>query len=186
MADDTRVTEEQKAQLSKRRGQAATQIVDPAERQRFISAQGDAETVNKGQLPVARAHKMSEEAGLMGYKRGTAYVPKTGPAILHKGEAVIPANKNSMGLAESALAHNDREAPAKPEKKKVKSVHVRKAHKGGFIAETHFTNSLAHPMQEHALSTMDALKEHMQESLGGGSEGGAEQASGSSQEEGQE
>lgn len=31
------------------------------------------------------------------YQHGTPYVPETGPAILHKGEAVIPANKNKGG-----------------------------------------------------------------------------------------
>jgi hypothetical protein len=31
------------------------------------------------------------------YQHGTSYVPQTGPAILHKGEAVIPANRNRGG-----------------------------------------------------------------------------------------
>ena len=32
-----------------------------------------------------------------GYQFGTAYVPETGPYLLHKGEAVIPANRNFVG-----------------------------------------------------------------------------------------
>ena len=35
---------------------------------------------------------------LGGYATGTNYVPETGPYLLHKGEAVIPADKNSGGL----------------------------------------------------------------------------------------
>lgn len=32
-------------------------------------------------------------SGLRSYKYGTPYVPETGPAMLHSGEMVIPANK---------------------------------------------------------------------------------------------
>lgn len=165
MADDTRVTEEQKAQLAKRRGQAAAQIVDPEERRKFISAQGDSEAVNKGELGVIKAQKLSEESTLKGYKQGTPYVPETGAAIVHKGERVIPAEKNNpMGLAEAALAHPAAKEPKKPAKK-VKSVHVRRAHKG-FIAENHH-ESPEHGMEEHALPDMDAVQQHMSDSMGG-------------------
>jgi hypothetical protein len=167
MADDTRVSEQEKAQLSKRRGQAAAQIVDPAERQKFISAQGDSESKNKGELPVADNKRLSEGAALMGFKKGTPYVPKTGKAIVHKGEAVIPAEKNNpMGLAEAALAHPDMPeiTPKKPAKQ-VKSVHVRKAHPG-YIAENHHTEPQHHPMSEHALANMEELKKHLDSSIG--------------------
>ena len=40
---------------------------------------------------------------LPGYRAGTPYVPRTGPALLHKGEAVIPANRN--GGAGGPLVH---------------------------------------------------------------------------------
>jgi hypothetical protein len=173
MADDTRVTEQQKAELSKRRGMAATKIVDPEERRKFISAQGDVEAVNKGELPVAKAKTMSEEAGLMGYKKGTSYVPKTGKAILHEGEAVIPKEKNNpMGLAEAALAHPDRETPKKPAKR-IKEIRTRKAKSGGYIHEHHHT-SPEHPMEEHTsaddagmLSHMEANAPEMGEAEGG-------------------
>ncbi len=35
--------------------------------------------------------------GISSYEEGTDYVPKTGPAILHKGEKVVPANQNQDG-----------------------------------------------------------------------------------------
>ena len=43
---------------------------------------------------------------LPGYERGTSYVPQTGPAILHRGEAVIPAAQNpaARGLASANAA----------------------------------------------------------------------------------
>jgi len=161
MADDTRVSEEQKAQLSKRRGQAAAQIVDPEERRKFISAQGDAEAANKGELPVAKAKKMSEESGLMGYKKGTPYVPKTGAAIVHKGERVVPAEKNNpMGLAEAALGHQDREPADKPAKR-IKEIRTRKTKNGAFIHEHHHTRPDVHPMEEHASADQEAMLSHM-------------------------
>ena len=32
---------------------------------------------------------------IAGYAQGTNYVPQTGPAIVHQGEAIIPAGMNS-------------------------------------------------------------------------------------------
>jgi hypothetical protein len=163
MENDTRVTEEQKAQLSKRRGMAATKIVDPEERRKFISAQGDAEAVNKGELPVKKAKQMSEEAGLMGFKKGTPSVPKTGAAIVHKGERIVPAEKNNpMGLAEAALAHKDREPADKPAKR-IKEIRTRKAKSGGYIHEHHHTAPEAHPMEEHNSADQAAMLAHMGE-----------------------
>ncbi len=37
---------------------------------------------------------LASSLGMKKYENGTSYVPSTGPAILHKGEAVIPANIN--------------------------------------------------------------------------------------------
>lgn len=44
--------------------------------------------------PPAHWYKESDQHGMPSYKEGTKYVPKTGPAILHKGEAVIPKERN--------------------------------------------------------------------------------------------
>ncbi len=62
----------------------------------------DAAVAREGQNDEAREASMvreesdtaREERMMASYKDGTAYVPKTGLAILHKGEAVIPAKKN--------------------------------------------------------------------------------------------
>jgi hypothetical protein len=172
MADDTRATEEQKAQLSKRRGQAAAQIVDPDERRKFISAQGDTEAANKGTLPVAKEKSLSEGAALMGFKKGTAYVPKTGAAIVHKGERVIPAEKNNaMGLAEAALAHPDAQEPeSKKATKQIKEIRTRKAKNGSYIHEHHHTAPFDHPMEEHTSADAQGMLDHMSQHMGDGSE----------------
>jgi len=34
---------------------------------------------------------------IAGFAQGTDYVPKTGLAVIHKGEAVIPASENGKG-----------------------------------------------------------------------------------------
>jgi hypothetical protein len=186
------MNEQDSADLAKRRGQAAAHISDPNKRREFIAAQGNYEA-NKDQSPLSKVtslmtpSKLESETqavtaskgmkGIDSYKKG-GIVKKTGPAFMHKGEIVIP---NDMGLAEGPMAHGaEKEKPKS--KKEVKSVHVRKAKKGGYIAENHHV-SPDHPMEEHALPDMAALQEHMQESLGSGEEGGAEQQSGVPSEE---
>jgi hypothetical protein len=44
--------------------------------------------------PPSQWYKESSEHKIPSYKEGTNYVPKTGPAILHEGEAVVPKEKN--------------------------------------------------------------------------------------------
>ncbi len=41
--------------------------------------------------------KLSTTVGMKAYAHGTDYVPETGPAILHKGEAVLTASENRAG-----------------------------------------------------------------------------------------
>jgi hypothetical protein len=107
-------TEQEKAELSKRRGQAAAQITDPDQRRAFISAQGEAEKKGKGSASDADYQKLGKEAddtmatgglnksvGLPSYKKGTDFVPKTGPAIIHRGEKIVPAKENKEEKSES-------------------------------------------------------------------------------------
>jgi len=91
---DVNQGEQEAADLSKMRGQKAAEIKDPKRKQEFIAAQGKAEAKNKGKLSVIDKKHLTEEALMPQYKRGVKRVPKTGPAVLHKGERVIPASKN--------------------------------------------------------------------------------------------
>lgn len=43
--------------------------------------------------------------GLPGYRSGTPYVPHTGPAILHRGEAVVPAHRNRGAGGSGPIVH---------------------------------------------------------------------------------
>lgn len=89
-------TEQDKAALSIQRGKNAAslsakgQFLNPQAQQKFISAQGDAEA--KGKLDAPKMDQLASEGSLKiaGYHKGVAKVPKTGPANLEKGEAVIP------------------------------------------------------------------------------------------------
>lgn len=116
------VSEQDKATLSKVRGHAAAQIADPATKQKFIAAQGESE--RKGNIDADYEHLNKEaedteategankatgaqstdtSGHLPSYKHGTDYVPKTGPAILHKGEKVTPKEDN---VADKPKKHN--------------------------------------------------------------------------------
>lgn len=191
------MAEQENADLSKRRGQAAARISDPEKRRNFIAAQGNYEAT-KDQSPLSKItslmtpSKLESETqavygnkgkgmeptqGMPSYKKG-GVVKETGPALVHKGETIIP---KGMGLAEGPMAHGEAKEPKKA-KKHVKSVHVRKAKKGGFIAENHHDHA-DHPMEEHALPDMAALQEHMKESLSDGAESPMEQQSGAPAEE---
>ncbi len=44
--------------------------------------------------PPSQWYKESDSHKIPSYKEGTNYVPETGPAILHEGEAVVPKEKN--------------------------------------------------------------------------------------------
>lgn len=93
------------------------------------------------------------------YKHGTDYVPKTGPAILHQGEAVIPAKDNKM--ADKSVYSKINEGGDKP-KKSLKEIRVRKAKDGTHIIEHHHHHP-AHKMEEHTAKDAAALQAHMAE-----------------------
>jgi len=132
------ISEDQRAALSKKRGAAAAGISDPDAKKKFISAQGDAESKNKGSLSDEDHARLDKEADdtlatgglnkdtgakapLASYKNGTDYVPKTGTYKLHEGEKVTPADENPAN-AES-VNHS-------PEEKDHFSRAMHKLHKG--------------------------------------------------------
>jgi len=93
-------------------------------------------------------------------KKGTDHVDKTGTYKLHKGEAVIPAEKNPMNPY-SKITESDK----KPMKKSLKSIHTRKAKDGSYIHEHHHHAPHAgmEHMEEHTSPDMAAMKAHMDE-----------------------
>lgn len=94
---------------------------------------------------------------LPSYKHGTDSVPETGPAVLHKGEAVIPAKDNPMANIYSKITEGDKQP-----KKSLKEIRVRKAKDGSHIIEHHHHHP-AHKMEEHTAKDGAALQAHMDE-----------------------
>ena len=91
------------------------------------------------------------------YKNGTDFVPKTGLALLHKGEKVTPAKDNMKNIFDKIT-----EGDAKPPKK-LKSIHTRKAADGSYIHEHHHHYPEHHKMEEHTSTDDKAMLAHLTE-----------------------
>ena len=100
---------------------------------------------------------------LASYKNGTPYVPETGPAILHKGEAVKTAGENMADIMSMVPGNK-----VKPPKKELAGIFTRKAGKG-FIHEHHDVHPEHHKMKEHASGNMKDALTHINDHLGDGS-----------------
>lgn len=101
--------------------------------------------------------------GMPTYHKGVTSVPKTGPAIVKKGEAIIPAEHNPMN-PENMF---DKVAGmAKPPAKEIDHLKIRKAKTGGHIVEHHHTAPGTHKMEEHLAPTMKALHDHIDSHYG--------------------
>jgi len=94
--------------------------------------------------------------GLPSYKSGTDYVPKTGPAILHKGEKVTPAKDNPMKNIYDKVTEGDAKPP-----KKIKSIHTRKAAGGTYIHEHHHHYPEHHKMEERTSADDKSMLQHL-------------------------
>lgn len=104
--------------------------------------------------------------GLPTYHKGVASVPKTGPAVLKKGEAVIPAEHNPMNPDNAGLFDKVAGMPLKPPAKEIDHLKIRKAKTGGHIVEHHHTSPGMHKMEEHVAPTMKALHDHIDSHYG--------------------
>lgn len=106
--------------------------------------------------------------GMPVFHKGTEYVPHTGPAMLEKGEKVIPKEQNMSAFdgASDVLGGTEKSKP----KKVLKAIHTRKVHgKGGkssYIHEHHFTHPEHHKMEEHASANQDEMVSHMMDHMG--------------------
>lgn len=128
--------------------------------------------------PAPKATPSKPTGPMPKYHEGTDYVPKTGPAVLKKGEAVLNnkdaaahrAEKgkkkmtkvNGMSGAQDALGGK---AEPKP-KKEISHIVTRKAASGGYIHEHHHTAPEAHPMEQHVTPDQDSMADHMLQNMG--------------------
>jgi len=121
------------------------------------------------------------------YHQGTDYVPKTGPAVLKKGEAVLNnddadtlrAAKGKGMKNQDAMKSVADELGGKSEKpaKEIKHIVSRKAKtKDGkhVVVHTHVHTHPAHPDEEHVTSGDDEMAEHMMQNMGTPNPGEAE------------
>src|SRR5882672_9732 len=92
---------------------------------------------------------------LPSYKHGTDYVPKTGPAVLHKGERVVPAKDNMKNMY-SKVTEGDGKPP-----KKVKEIHTSKTHDGKYLHRHVHHHSMHHPDETHVSNDAKEMAEHM-------------------------
>lgn len=109
------------------------------------------------------------------YEHGTDYVPKTGPAILHKGEKVTPKEENMSSITDKITGG----VPAK-----VVSHTIHRKHKAGHHeVENHHTRPEHHPVEHHhfhGANAMDQVHDHMEETSGTPNPGEAEADAGQS------
>jgi hypothetical protein len=95
----TTMDEQGRAAVAKKRGQAASYIADPAQRQKFIAAQGEAEKNNSNTATAEDYSRLDREAedtiatqgankAIKSYKKG-GKIKRTGIVKVHKGERVL-------------------------------------------------------------------------------------------------
>lgn len=171
-------TEDQKAALSRRRGQASSYIKDPSARKAYNEEQGAVEAAHGGTAPDSEYERMSRNAddtiATQGLKQEA-----------HARSQVNSADvKQKMGMSQkheimADLSHSLGGGSA-AHSKKIKEIRTRRGHKGGYIHEHHHTHPEEHPMEEHVSPDQDAMVNHMMENMGGANPGEAQADAGQS------
>lgn len=110
------------------------------------------------------------------YHKGISVVPKTGPAILEKGEAVVSKEHNPMAGLADMMGGKSEDKP----KKEIEEIRTRKGKSGGYIHEHHHTHPSHHPREEHVSANQDAMVSHMMQNMGSPNPGEAEADAGQS------
>jgi len=107
---------------------------------------------------------------LASYKDGVDFVPKTGPAVLHEGEKVIPAKDNMADMFEKVPGRKSEEKP----KKSIKRIEIMKSHNGKHLVK-HVHHHPSHEDETHVMNDMAALHSHLEDHAGTPNDGeGAE------------
>ena len=131
------------------------------------------------------------QPALKSFKDGTDNVTKTGPAKLHKGEAVLKkddadkyrkakgkdmSKESVMKEAASSLAGKPEEKP----KKEISHIVTHKAKGGAYVHEHHHTHPEHHPVEHHVSKDQDEMASHMLQHMGEPNPGEAEADAGQS------
>ena len=146
----------------------------------------NASFANKAKATPVKAPSAATPGKMPKFHKGTDYVPKTGPAILKKGEAVLnnkdAAKHREAKMSKGTLASVSDELSgkaAKP-KKEIKSMHIKKAANGGHIIRHEHTHPEHHPDEEHTTKTDDQLASHVLQNMGTPNPGEADADAGQS------
>jgi hypothetical protein len=136
--------------------------------------------------PAPKAAPAKPVGPMPKYHTGTDYVPKTGPAVLKKGEAVLNTKEAAQHRANKGtdMKHMDSVASelggkAEKPKKEIKHMHIKKAANGGHIIRHEHTHP-EHPDEEHTTKTDDELLNHVSQNMGTPNPGEAEADAGQS------
>jgi hypothetical protein len=188
-------TEQERADLSIKRGEAAKYITDPKAKKDFIATQENEEAKGSSGKSLAELNRQADDTTATqgeniknnvktpSYKDGIDRVPKTGLAVLHKDEKVLNKEDAAVSRGEkgknmhdsmSALAgalggHGDKKEEKHKSKKELKEIRIRKAKNGGHIIEHHHTDPVEHPMEENTTTGDQEMGQHMADHMGDGS-----------------
>ena len=117
------------------------------------------------------------------YHKGTDYVPKTGPAVLKQGEAVLnTADASKFREAKNNMADKKWSKDAKDglggseatPPKEISHIIHHKVSGGGHHFEHHHTHPTHHPVEHHFAKDDDGMVEHMLQHAGTPNPGEAE------------
>lgn len=113
------------------------------------------------------------------YEKGTDFVPKTGPARLHKGEAVLnKADADKHRALKGAAATLGGDKPAKEiHEMTIKKVKGKNAH----VITHHHTHPHVHPSETHTTEGTDGLMSHVMDHMSEPNPGEAEADAGQAQ-----
>lgn len=127
-----------------------------------------------GDRPGEKRIDVKDMVKPLGQMKKGGTVPKTGPYIMHKDEKVLTPNqhsslKNAMGLAASALSHEEGPEPVQSMPAKVdKEMHVRRLDDKSFhIKHKHEPphEGMEHD-EEYSVPDIKGLKKHMEDHFG--------------------
>jgi len=109
---------------------------------------------------------------LPSYKDGTNYVPKTGPAMLHEGEAVVPKDKNMKHMDKAMEGLGGMHKP----KKEIHKMEISKSHNGKHMVTHKHHHPEHHPDETHVMDDLKGLQDHMATHAGDGAPEGSPDA----------
>jgi hypothetical protein len=134
----------------------------------------------KAATPTPKPKATPVKKSTPSYKTGTDYVPKTGPAILHKGEAVLKKSDADVHRAHKFDVGGELGGSEAKPKKEIDHIKTKKAKSGGYVHTHVHTHPEHHPDEQHVSASQDDMVNHMMDHMGEPNPGEAEADAGQS------